>query len=253
MPKMWAFLRLISAFTLCLGVLVVVSGVQNAGAVTTLTALGWCRGPMARINTSVTLPAASSITLPISLTLDSQVTSFTSLANQLMFLQKTAPTTSIFTALLPVANDALSTEGDLVDVTIAGTLASAQSAETEAIADWQSTISAWHGAAADTKRYCGAVGKIIAYVTNDWVSSCKLPKFTLHVRLSTGKTFALRFKQSSPGPWLIYSLSGGPVSGDSLPMWVQADWVPGKPDVGITSVSGTAGGCNEVSPGALTP
>lgn len=206
---------------------------------------------MAQGETLTTLPAASSITLPVSATLESQVVSVTNFANHMLFLQDTAPTTSINKAFVAAYVDAATTEDYLTSLTTSN-LTGAQSDEADAITSWQSTATAWNRVAAITKRYCEAVGKTIAYITKDWVSSCMLPKFILHVRWSTGKTLVSWYKESLPGgPWIVHALFGGPGTGDSLPLWVQADWEPGKPDVGITSVPGTVGGCNEVSPGTL--
>jgi hypothetical protein len=238
------YLRFLSAIAVCMGVFVFGVGVQEAGAVTTLTSLGWCRGPLAKSEVLTPLPAAASLSSLNSPSLAQPEITVQDFTEHVTLLQDTAPTTGIAGSLGSVATDALNALGYLSSAEGDASLVSEQSDEELAASAWSATSHAWGSAVANTKGFCGAVGRSITYITQDWMSSCTLPTFLLNVRWSNGTVQRYTFKQSTPGPWLVKTL--GKVS---LPMWVQADWSPGTPGRGITSAPGTLGGCNEETPG----
>jgi hypothetical protein len=243
--SMRTYLRLLSATSLFLGIFVFGAGVQGAGAVTTLTALGWCRGPLARSEVLSPLPAATSITETGSPVLAQDVTTVENFTEHATLLQSTAPTPGMVVSFGAVVTEASSALEFLSSAAATSSLSSAQGDEAWAVSAWASAVSDWSNALSGTRGFCGSVGRSIAYVTQDWVSSCTLPIFILNLRWSNGTTQKVEYKQSIPGPWLVKASSGG----SSLPMWVQADWSPGSSGQGVTSSPGTVGGCNEETPG----
>lgn len=239
------YLRLLSATAMCLGVFVFGVGTQEAGAVTTLTSLGWCRGPLAKTEVLTPLPAASTITAlnaPELTQLSVNVESFTEHA---LLLQTTAPTTGIANSLGFAVTDASTALDYLSSAAADVSLASEQSDEALAATFWSDAAQAWSNALNNTKGFCGAVGRSIIYITQDWVTSCKLPTFILNIRWSNGVVQRYEIRQTGPGVVVTKLLLGK----TSLPMWVQSDWSPGVASRGVTSVPGTVGGCNEETPG----
>jgi hypothetical protein len=219
-------------------------GAQGAGAVTTLTSLAWCRGPLAKAEVLTPIPTGDSIT-SVNPSLTQAYDVVNSFTEHATLLQVTAPTSSIANAFGLAVTESSAALEFLSSAEETSSLDSAQSDETWAVTTWSDASVDWVNALDSTKGFCSAVGRSIIYVTQDWVSSCKLPKFILNLRWSNGTTEHITYIQSIPGPWVIKSSS----SGSSLPMWVEADWSPGTSSRGVTSTPGTAGGCNEETPG----
>ena len=242
---MRTFLRLASISSLLLGALVLGVGAQSAGAVTTLTSLGWCRGPLARAELLPPLPAANSIAQVGAPTLTQSYENVQAFTEHVSLLQDTAPTAGIANAFSVVVNNAQNTLDYMSSAQQVSSLVSAQTDESLAISSWNATAKSWGNAISSTSGFCNSVSRGMLYITQDWVSTCTLPTFILNIRWSNGATQRFEYRQSIPGPWLIKTSQ----SGAALPMWMQADWQPGSPGRGVTSTPGTVGGCNEETPG----